>query len=310
MVPLYCFLSSLILLTLGFVRRVNGDHKVGIIVHGCNTRALQWDEIAWGDEQSGKMGRITQTAAIVEFLERLREDTVACISWGSGVPSIDNTLREGEYTLKVFSDRFESISTFPFFKDMQKLSLDRLKIKIDSVSHPQDFSLINTATEIVGAFNRFEQLGIDTVILVSSATHSPRCLRDASRILESWPTSWSPLLLASSAPTCYANSVAGDVVIFEPPHLPEMAMPWKDGTDGTVNDDGTDDKSEGIDSSSPQKRSLRGESASDIQDRSEVFHELLRQRNRLLQRIHKIKKDSLKSFNDDLEKLLTTYNIE
>ena len=41
-------------------------------------------------------------------------------------------------------------------------------------------------TEIEAAFRHFQRLGVTVIVLVSSATHAPRCLRDASKILETW----------------------------------------------------------------------------------------------------------------------------
>ncbi|CAN0523330.1 unnamed protein product, partial [Laminaria digitata] len=70
----------------------------------------------------------------------------------------------------------------------------------------------------------FLQENCDRIILVSSPTHLPRCLRDACSLgqeeeeEEERRRRWRPVILASPSGTSYADYGPDDVAIVEPPH--------------------------------------------------------------------------------------------
>ena len=230
--------------------------RIGVLVHGYNTMAEGWNTTVWGDEVNDRMGRISQAVAVISTLNSLTKSAGLChddsakervgaissILWGSGVPSLQTGITEGELTLGVMRKRFRQLRSFSFFREMGDLDFEQLQSLVIQISAPQNDS-INTVTELESAFSRFEVDGVNVVVLVSSATHAPRCLRDACRILEEWGTeksttsltslkaanrrSWRPLLLVSPAPTCFEGTTVRDVIIAEPPHLPHPSAPTR-----------------------------------------------------------------------------------
>lgn len=294
--------------------------RIGILVHGFNTLAKGWDLTVWGDHEHDKMGRIPQALAVLSMFKLLissaentsnriaavADDTkaaVALLLWGSGVPSIHAGKNEGKFTMDVMLERFKLLRSFSYFNKMSAAEMDKLESLVINVSTTEDGST-NTVTEIEMAFRRFERVGVNVIVLVSSATHAPRCLRDASKVLENWKTEsdhdgdvpctdkghfkriqWSPLLFVSPAATCFEGCFAGDVVIAEPPHLP---------------------------CSSSIGRNLVSDiaiSATDDAAMCERQHSAQWCRNKLVSRILKLKHESLSSFNSDLDDLLRRYSI-
>jgi hypothetical protein len=232
--------------------------RIGVLVHGYNTMAEGWNTTVWGDVESDRMGRISQAVAVISILKSLptspglchedsAEDRVGAISsvlWGSGVPSLQMGITEGQFTLGIMRERFKLLRSFSFFREMADLDFEQLESLVVQISTPQN-GTINTVTELESAFSHFEREGVNVVVLVSSAAHAPRCLRDACRILEDWGTeksttslkglkavshshrNWRPLLLVSPAPTCFSGSSVRDVIIAEPPHLPHPSAPTR-----------------------------------------------------------------------------------
>ena len=193
--------------------------RIGILVHGYNRRADGWEEVVLGDASQGQLGRSSHAVAVILRYLSFKDDCVKCIFWGSGVYA-DEGLKEGEYTLKKQLERMADLVSFPEFSNLGTLALEKLRIYIEEVS-VTDQQSINTKTEIENAFKLFEERNITHIILVSSATHAPRCLRDASVVLSEYSSKhWSPLILATPAYVCFPNTTPADVVIIEPPHLP------------------------------------------------------------------------------------------
>ena len=281
------------------VGKVEQQPRLGVLVHGCNTKAKGWERIAWGDVAQSRMGRISHTIALVSMfrsLELMNVDlsiattstlpALVCVLWGSGVPSHESGLTEGQYTMGIMRDKFGLLRLFPFFQDMSGLREEQLERLVLSVSSSEDSS-VNTVTEIEAAFKEFKRLAVNVILLVSSATHAPRCLRDASKVLEKWnkiDDEWHPLLLVSPASTCYDGYSAEDVVIAEPPHLPSTFACLSAGTD---------------------QSDLSGVEASVANDPSPLCN--LRTRNSLISNILDVPQDRLSAFNFDLERLLRRY---
>jgi hypothetical protein len=289
--------------------------RIGILIHGFNTLAKGWDLTVWGDREQDMMGRIPQALAVLLMFQSLissadsgngntavedgTKAAVALLLWGSGVPSIQAGKNEGRYTMDVMLERFKLLPYFSYFSKMSAVEMDKLEALVVGLSATEDNST-NTVTEIEMAFRRFERIGVN--VIVRSATHAPRCLRDASKILENWKAEynqddnvpiadrsdcnsnrWSPLLFVSPAATCFEGCFAGDVVIAEPPHLPY---------------------------SSSARSTLAGDrlvSTTDDAAICELQHMAQLGRNNLVSRILKVKTESLLSFNSDLEDLLKRY---
>ena len=173
----------------------------------------------------------------------------------------------------MFENFEEMINCFPTLRNLKKEDCMELKTFVSDLSVGQSYSL-NTMTELLEAFEFFKKEDVGFIILISSATHAPRCLRDASTVLTKMNTNpfnetnlsyhqWNPIILATSATNCYADSIAEDVLIIEPPHLPEDYL---------------------------------GE------------HKLLRSRNSLIRKLLSIKRNKLQSLTTDLQDLIDKYS--
>mmetsp|Transcript_15414 Transcript_15414/g.24005 ORF Transcript_15414/g.24005 Transcript_15414/m.24005 type:complete len:135 (+) Transcript_15414:308-712(+) len=76
----------------------------------------------------------------------------------------------------------------------------------------------NTREELTLCGEIFARAKLDKVLLISSPTHVPRCLKDACIIFSEKNYKFRNHLLACPADTCYCNSTVEDLAIVEPPH--------------------------------------------------------------------------------------------
>ena len=84
-----------------------------------------------------------------------------------------------------------------------------------------DTESTDTMSELRAAARLFKAQRISRIVLVSSPTHLPRCLRDAPAALAAegmWPLPHGGVLLAVPSETSYAGCTAADTCIVEPPH--------------------------------------------------------------------------------------------
>jgi DUF218 domain len=116
--------------------------------------------------------------------------------------------------------KWDSLAKFEAFADC---SLSELKARIEPICTAETTAQ-NTAQELQAAGSIFAAASIERVILVSSPTHLPRCLRDACAL---WSTprtsskcsSWRPtVVLCSPSDTSYEGCSASDVTVLEPAH--------------------------------------------------------------------------------------------
>ncbi len=195
--------------------------KTGILVHGFNLNAERWESVAWG-EPPDQAGRVPMGVFVA-----LSEQADVMV-FGSGASTRDGLL-ESEATARLMRDRFDELAGFSIFESylpvMKKSDTScRYRQRIESILHLDTVSR-NTREEIAHAGRIFVDQGVERVILVSSPTHLPRCLRDACTIYEV-DGELSRLrhgLYAAPSVTGYAGHTAADVVIFEPPHRPDRS---------------------------------------------------------------------------------------
>ncbi len=195
--------------------------KTGILVHGYNLNADQWESVAWGIPED-QVGRVPMGVFVA-----LSEQADVMV-FGSGA-SKKGGLLESEATALLMQERFDALAGFSLFQNhlpevKNPDSARRCKQRIESILH-LDTGSRNTREEIVHAGRIFVDQGVERVILVSSPTHLPRCLRDACAIFED-NGELSRLrngLYAAPSVTSYAGHTAADVAIFEPPHRPDRS---------------------------------------------------------------------------------------
>lgn len=190
--------------------------KTGILVNGCHLAAYDWRGIAWGHPKRNELGRIPKgvQVALQEKAERL--------VFGTGASSrtveekgVSVTKLEGEFTLDFLKSHLNDLGQFDSFADAD---LDAIRTLIEAIAVVEVESQ-NTAEEVRNAARRFLQEGIERMVIVSSPTHLPRCLRDACVALEGDEfRCLRQNLLVTPSDSPYLGSRAENVVIFEPPH--------------------------------------------------------------------------------------------
>lgn len=197
--------------------------KFGILVHGPHLQAKGWEKLAWGVPPY-LMGRIPKA---IQTYFRLGAEV---IYFGTGASERDG-IKEGEFMFQTLLERKNRLGEFEALKQFQDLGgLDvhftprgpviyagkQAEVVIDIQSQ-------NTNEEILAAGDAFLERGVTDVVLVSSASHMPRCLRDALTLYNHprYGGKYKTLaqgLLVSPADTCYDGADYNDVIIFEPPH--------------------------------------------------------------------------------------------
>jgi hypothetical protein len=193
--------------------------KTGVLVHGCNLYTFQWNRIVWG-KPPHELGRVPM-GIFVAMLEQ-----ADLIAFGTGASTKDG-LTESEATVQLLWERFDELQEFEIFqKHLPQFSehsawqqlREMLKSKIIVENKSQ-----NTVEEVVCTARLFHQRGIEKIILVSSPTHLPRCLRDARIAFDQNAdlAHFKNWLYATPSTTSYMGRSAADVAIFEPPHRPD-----------------------------------------------------------------------------------------
>ncbi len=198
-----------------------GRRRTGILVHGYNLHADRWASVAWGEPRD-RVGRVPM-GVFVALCEQ-----ADVMVFGSGASRKDG-LMESEATARLMRERFDELAGFSIFANHLPEVKDpdatcRYRKKIESILR-LDTASQNTREEIAHAGRVFVDSGVERIILVSSPTHLPRCLRDACTIFEA-DGALSRLrhgLLAAPSVTGYAGYTAADVAIFEPPHRPDRS---------------------------------------------------------------------------------------
>ncbi|MSU74860.1 hypothetical protein EXS57_03760 [Candidatus Kaiserbacteria bacterium] len=197
--------------------------KTGILVHGPHLQAKGWEGLAWG-KPPHQMGRIPKA---IQMYFRLGAEA---LYFGTGASEKDG-VKEGQYMFDTLFARKRQLGDFDALQSMKNLGgLDihltpngpiiyartQAEVIIDTVSQ-------NTKEELLGAGDAFLARGITEIVLVSSATHMPRCLRDAQSIYNDpqYKGKYKTLaqgLLVAPADTCYEGADYDSTVIFEAPH--------------------------------------------------------------------------------------------
>lgn len=181
--------------------------KTAILVHGCHLSAEEWEEIEWGTPPL--KGRIPKAFQMI-----MLENPVMVV-FGSGASTSSCGLVEGEYIRQelLFCFDFDTRLWRYFPEDIDEMDSWKSNIFDLSVADTTSKSTIEELQNMKGLIETYD---IEKLILISSPTHLPRCIRDAHTILGDC----KPLKVLCGVPsdTCYAESTAKDVVIIEPPH--------------------------------------------------------------------------------------------
>lgn len=196
--------------------------KTGVLVHGCNLHTYQWKTIVWG-KPPHEVGRVPKG-----IFTALCEEA-AVLVFGTGA-SERNGVVEAMATAHLMWERFDSLQEFTLFQTYfpritDQAFRDQCRDKIRSILEIDSTSQ-NTVEEVTRAGYIFNRYDVRKIILVSSPTHLPRCLRDACVAFEQ-NIDLAPFrnwLAATPSVTNYMGKSAEDVAIFEPPHRPDRPL--------------------------------------------------------------------------------------
>lgn len=151
--------------------------------------------------------------------------------FGTGASEKDG-VKEAQYMFNTLLERKHLLGEFEALEDFKRLggldvqrpaigppiiyARNQAEVVIDTVSQ-------NTVEELRTAGDAFLERGVTEVVLVSNATHMPRCLRDALVIYNDpkYGGKYKKLaqgLLIAPADTCYEGADYASTVIFEAPH--------------------------------------------------------------------------------------------
>ena len=170
---------------------------------------MGWETIVWGQPPT-LLGRLPH-AALLAWEER---QDLACVCFGTGASALADGMLESEVTLALLFDRIHLLREFDAFRHVP---INELEVLLKRVTNA-DITSQNTAEEVREGLKRFEAMGIQRAVLVSSPTHLPRCLAVACALHEAEPTVFSGTIWASPCATNYIGYGAEDVVVVEPPH--------------------------------------------------------------------------------------------
>lgn len=181
--------------------------RTGILVHGCHLEAFDWRGIVWGTPPD-KLGRIPMSVFVAS------QEDADVVVFGTGASERDGK-KEGQYTRDYMLDRFSELDGFTCFADVD---IDALHSRLGQISVAECTSE-NTIEEMREAGKIFLEHDIEKVILVSSPTHIPRCIRDALTVFgEPMFSTLRRNVYAVASDTSYLGGRVEDVVVFEPPH--------------------------------------------------------------------------------------------
>lgn len=181
-----------------------GASHVGVLVHGFDLGAEDWEEVVWGTPREGRLGRVPHGLLLAR---RFKATTLIL---GSGGTCDELGVSEAERTRAHAIQHLSELSRLPN-ADVRALRrlLQRDVVLLETAR--------NTRQELEAARVVFRRRGIDTVVIVSSPTHAPRCLRDASLVFGSRSASSAecPTILASP---CLTDFGCGGATVIEPQH--------------------------------------------------------------------------------------------
>ena len=179
-----------------------------VLVHGCFLQAIGWDEMVMGTDE--KLGR-------APYGLRLAVDISAgLLVLGTGASSIDGEV-ECSYTHRKLGEWLQSPSAQNVFETTETRSKARLLYqgaRLDRIS-------VNTTEEIRAAVSLCRTNNCDTLWLVSSPGHMPRCLNEALKIEHGGIN-----IYAAPSETNAGGFTPENTVILEYPHRADDLSPY------------------------------------------------------------------------------------
>lgn len=183
--------------------------RTAILLHNLHPEAAGWDRIMWGIPSQNKMGRIPKALSLFHRFE------AELLLFGGG--GMRHPLNGEDLAGELASYMENCWNNYEEFSEFQGCHLGNLHKRFLAAL---DLSLRSSTTreEVAGALSICEKRGIDHLILVSSPSHSPRCLRDADGLRLENPAWQHITVMAISSDVYFDGGSADKTVILEQPY--------------------------------------------------------------------------------------------
>ena len=192
--------------------------KTGVLIHGCDVNADFWTRAVWG-KPPHRVGRIPKGILVTH------QENADVIVLGTGA-SVKDGLKEASYTKKYMLDHWDRLTEFTEFQKLPATRLLKLREKMGGAIVEE--SSLNTQQEVERAGEIFLDRDIERVILVSTPTHLPRCIRDAFSVYEHERfASLRHNLFAAPSDCRFWGDRTSDPVIIEFPHKPGQELNFR-----------------------------------------------------------------------------------
>lgn len=183
--------------------------RTAILLHNLHPLAKEWHNDMWGNPSEKKLGRVPKALGLLRQFE-----AELLIIGGASIEHPETGMNLAEHLARYIERRWDELVLFEEFAGWHLTNLN------DRFASARDVSLCanNTREEIAGALAMCAGRGISQLILVSSPSHTPRCLRDADSLRLENPA-WRKInVLAASSDAYYEGSSPDQTVIIERPH--------------------------------------------------------------------------------------------
>jgi len=141
----------------------------GVIILGYDLDADNWKEVVWGMPPYD-LGRATLG------LDVIWRENAAIALFGGG--STNGTETEGRFTVRYVQEHWGELRQFANFRALRPSELEERLARFRLIMDTDDHSL-NTVQEMECAREIFLKRDVTRVVIVTSADHISRCLREA-----------------------------------------------------------------------------------------------------------------------------------
>jgi len=191
--------------------------NVGILVHCRHLDTERWEQLVFGEPASDLLGDHAMLARVV--LGLTPEERLACVVFGRG-PSWREGMSEDAYAKKFLLDNLGRLSEFasllPLIERAGPNGWDGFCRAMQAVVGTREVR--NTVDEIHAASTVFSDHAVEKVIHIASASHAPRCAKEAAFARSNGRIDRRQMWLTLATDVSYQNTTPADVCVIEPLH--------------------------------------------------------------------------------------------
>lgn len=187
---------------------MNTKEPVAVLIHGHHLQAPDWEHFVWGERDLSRVGRIPRGIEVA-----IKEDAQLVI-WGTGASGDSKTgKKESEFTHALAIERTGELAEYLGVEESRVLDIlnNRSVVQVETT---------NTKNETQEALKVCKENGINTLYLVSTPTHVPRCLLTACQFQEDFP---DIVLIGVAAESTKDYWHPKETAVVEPSHRPDRS---------------------------------------------------------------------------------------